>query len=187
MIMSLQTATTINEETGIAIMNRSVELPIVDRKSEIENRAAFTLIELLVVIAIIAILAALLLPALSIAKAKGRSISCANNLKQLHLAWQLYTDSHDDHMPLNDMVRGGIGGDGWTPPGSWVVGTARWDTNTANLESGTLFPFVGAAKVYLSAGRWVAPRRPPSPSSTTMRASNSSRPITPSPKMAVRC
>ena len=65
------------------------------------RQRGFTLIELLVVIAIIAILASLLLPAVSRAKSKGQEASCLNNLRQLQLAWAMYAGDHDNTMPEN--------------------------------------------------------------------------------------
>ena len=65
------------------------------------GQRGFTLIELLVVIAIIAILAGLLLPVLNRAKAKAYQIQCVNNLKQLAVTWQLYTDDNSGNLPPN--------------------------------------------------------------------------------------
>jgi prepilin-type N-terminal cleavage/methylation domain-containing protein/prepilin-type processing-associated H-X9-DG protein len=94
---------------------------------------AFTLMELLVVIAIIAILAALLLPALARARQQGLRTACQNNLKQLQTGWQLYVDDNRDTMPPNlwDGVPGTAAG---SSPGSWVVGNARENTATNLLR-----------------------------------------------------
>ena len=84
---------------------------------------AFTLIELLVVIAIIAILAALLLPALTMARAKAQAMTCMNNNKQLMDAVHMYANDSNDLLPPN----GDDDDDGdWVPEGGimlWVV----WD------------------------------------------------------------
>src|SRR5919109_3003473 len=72
--------------------------------SRTDGLRAFTLIELLVVIAIIAVLAGLLLPALALAKGKGRSIKCLNNARQLGLGAVLYADDYKGLFPLRASV-----------------------------------------------------------------------------------
>jgi prepilin-type N-terminal cleavage/methylation domain-containing protein/prepilin-type processing-associated H-X9-DG protein len=92
--------------------------------------AAFTLIELLVVIAIIGVLAALLLPALSRARAQGKKVQCINNFRQLHLAAQLYGNDHLDELPRNY-----YSGDYYEPGENWVGGVMSWDSNADNTNT----------------------------------------------------
>jgi prepilin-type N-terminal cleavage/methylation domain-containing protein/prepilin-type processing-associated H-X9-DG protein len=112
---------------------------------------AFTLIELLVVIAIIAILAALLLPALGQAKARALAASCSGNFKQLQVCWQMYTDDSGDLIPGNTAMNDGdIGNRGnWTAdPYSWLQGNAWSDFTPTNLQNGVLYRYNKSLGIY---------------------------------------
>jgi prepilin-type N-terminal cleavage/methylation domain-containing protein len=120
------------------------------------NRTGFTLIELLVVIAIIAILAALLLPALNQAKAQSQTVYCLNNNRELDIAWLMYAHDSSDHLVPNQNQFGPEDGQA---AGSWICGFLDWtgtttdNTNTAlllNPANAVLAQYFGSQRnIYL--------------------------------------
>jgi prepilin-type N-terminal cleavage/methylation domain-containing protein/prepilin-type processing-associated H-X9-DG protein len=116
------------------------EIKIFSRRAGGGTRG-FTLIELLVVIAIIAVLMAILMPALNRARLQGKRAACMGNLKQLTLAWIMYADENDDKIPLANP-----NSDGWV---EWISNQdAPEQQKRAGIRGGTLYEYCPNEKAY---------------------------------------
>jgi len=111
----------------------------------VSRRRGFTLVELLVVIAIIALLMAILMPALNKARELGKRSGCLSNLKQLTLCWIMYADDNEGKIPASDV--------GYNPNGPhfWVMkepGNATIEEKEQAIKDGVLWPYCKILKLY---------------------------------------
>jgi prepilin-type N-terminal cleavage/methylation domain-containing protein len=128
------------------MLRRKPNLTVAERPAR--PRVGFTLIELLVVVSIIAVLAALLLPALGKAKLKAHGIGCMNSHRQLAIAWQMYSQDNNDQLLY---ASESLDWDKlWTAQYAWVTGTLTYSpTDPANwnpdltIKQSPLWPYCG--------------------------------------------
>jgi len=95
------------------------------------REAGFTLLELVAVVTVVAIIMALLMPSLSASRRKADGIFCMNNLRQVHLAWEMYAEDHADHLP-------GVTGGSFNGTGKWVSGWLDFSSSPDNTNKALL-------------------------------------------------
>src|ERR1022692_1906305 len=108
------------------------------------SAGAFTLVELLLVIAVIAVLAALLMPALATVQAKSKRVACLDNLKQSALSFQMYTADNDGKLAQNYPLNQAEGN-------AWVLGDMKVSVDSTNktlIRQGKFFPYASQVALY---------------------------------------
>ena len=140
--------------TTAQTMKMKIKKTLALRSDKIKHGlSGFTLIELLVVIAIIAILAAMLLPALAKAKSKALQIQCVSNIKQLQLGWQMYAADFNDYMCPNAPLNAPSDSESWCGIQSEQWTSVPCNTNFNYYNTSIIGPFMsGQVKVYKCPG-----------------------------------